>query len=75
MLIVPFLSHKRTTDEEKGYRTVSNGKAVLQANARQRLWFLHIDTSDNPQIGSQPEVVNIVQMWNVQRYLGARGDR
>ena len=58
-----------------GWRTIANGQAIAQAHVRQRYYFLHIDTSTNPAIGSQPEVVNTVQMYNVQRYLGARGDR
>lgn len=58
-----------------GWRAIVNGQAIAQAHARQRYWFLHADTSSSPAIGSQPEVVHTVQMYNVQRYLGARGDR
>jgi len=61
---------------QTGWRVVSNGKAIAQANVRQRYWFFQMDTStDAASIGSQPEVACSVQAWNVQRYLGARGDR
>jgi len=61
---------------QTGWRAATNGPMIAQANVRQRYWFLQIDTStDAASIGSQPEVACSAQMWNVQRYLGARGDR
>jgi hypothetical protein len=56
-----------------GYQVVSSAPAIAQSRRQQRYWFLHIDESTDPAIGSQPEVVNTVQMFNVQRYFNMRG--
>ncbi|HXF62307.1 MAG TPA: hypothetical protein VNK95_11865 [Caldilineaceae bacterium] len=55
------------------YQAIAGGPAMLQAGARQRLWFLA--ALYNGQWASYPEMVGAVQIEAVQRYLGLRGDQ
>jgi hypothetical protein len=55
------------------YQAIAGGPAMLQAGARQRLWFLA--ALYNGQWASYPEMVGAVQIEGVQRYLGLRGDQ
>jgi hypothetical protein len=58
------------------YRSITPEKAILQANARQRLWclFMQYDSTNSLYL-SEPNIVNSVLVTAVQRYLGMRGNR
>lgn len=53
------------------YQSTHNGPAILQANNRQRLWFLIANYETYWQ--SLPEVAGSVQVFKQQHYLGPRG--
>ena len=57
------------------YSAITPEPMIAQRGEAQRYWFLHttLDTRSTG-IGSQPEIVNSVQNWNVQRYISMRGD-
>jgi len=60
------------------YLADSPGPAILQANARQRLWVFAMQTSATGtayQWLAVPWVVHSIQIWANSRYLGFRGDR
>lgn len=59
------------------WQQVANGPAILQANARQRLWLLSMRTASagSTDWRSEPDVVHRVQMWSAERYRWARGSR
>lgn len=66
------------TDYTKAiWQQVANGPAILQANARQRLWLLSMRTASagSTDWRSEPDVVHRVQMWSAERYRWARGAR
>jgi hypothetical protein len=60
------------------YDPITNGGAILQANAQQRLWFFAMQTSTT---GSSyywiapPEIAHSIQVYKNERYLGQRGAR
>lgn len=53
------------------WQNISSGEAILQANARQRLWFLACRTGGF----SHHYLVHKVQLYINQRYLSMRGQR
>lgn len=53
------------------YQSTHNGPAILQANNRQRLWFMVMNYETYWQ--SLPEVTGSVQVFKRQHYLGPRG--
>lgn len=58
------------------YRQIANGQAMLQANSRQRIWFLAMRY--HPASGgwvAPPSVAGAVRVYKQQRYLGMRGDQ
>jgi hypothetical protein len=59
------------------WQQIANGPAILQANARQRLWLLSLRTASagSSDWRSEPDVVHRVQMWSAERYRWARGSR
>jgi len=60
------------------YDSITPGEAILQANTRQRLWFLAAQTSATGSSYSwisPPEIVHSVQIYKNERYLGLRGNR
>jgi len=59
------------------YQAAAGGPAILQANARQRLWFLTARTASvgSSDWRSEPCVSHSVVLHKVQRYLSGRGDR
>jgi hypothetical protein len=60
------------------YPDVSNGAAALQANARQRLWFLSAQTSATGTSFdwiSKPWTAHSLQVCKNQRYFSMRGNR
>lgn len=66
------------TDYTKAiWQQVANGPAILQANARQRLWLLSMRTASagSTDWRSEPDVVHRVQIWSAERYRWARGAR
>lgn len=56
------------------YAAITNGSAVLQANATQRLWFLFAQYGTSGDWISEPYYVHSVALNKVQRYLSARGN-
>jgi hypothetical protein len=58
------------------YRQIAAGPAILQANVRQRLWFLAMryQYASDAWV-AHPAVTGSVQVYKQQRYLGLRGDR
>lgn len=56
------------------YQTITNGPAILQAEARQRLWFLVMKFNSGPYWKATPHIAGSVQVFKQQRYLGLRGD-
>lgn len=57
------------------YNAITNGSAILQANANQRLWFLSAKYGASDEWVSEPWVVHSVNFYKNERYLGLRGDR
>lgn len=60
------------------YNPITNGPAILQANATQRLWFFAMQTSATGASYSwlaPPEIVHSVQIFKNEGYLGQRGAR
>lgn len=60
------------------YNPITNGEAILQANAQQRLWFLTAKTSATGTSFSwisEPWVAHSIQITHNARYLSLRGDR
>lgn len=59
------------------WQPITNGPAILQANANQRLWFLSArrQSSESTAWTCDPEMLSTVQITRVQRYFSARGDR
>jgi hypothetical protein len=59
------------------WNPITNGPPILQANARQRLWFFCV--GDAPAIVTDncanPVLAHSIQPFKNQRYLGMRGDR
>lgn len=59
------------------YQPVVNGEAILQANARQRLWFFFARTASSGSTDwrSEPTMAAKITLSATQRYLGMRGAR
>ena len=67
-----------STNEYKfSWADISPGVVSLQANARQRIWFLTaLRTSTTGEINlSTPYNINSVLVYKNQQYLSMRGDR
>jgi len=54
------------------YQTITNGEFILQANKRQRLWFL---ASHRDEDVAEHSIAHTVRVYKNERYLGPRGDR
>lgn len=68
------------TDIRSVWRPITNGPAILQANADQRLWFLSLRNDDvgslpEYQYHSEPYVGSTILVKKSQRYLSMRGSR
>ena len=59
------------------FQPVVNGEAILQANARQRLWFFFARTAaaSSTDWRSEPWMAAKITLGATQRYLGMRGAR
>ena len=62
------------------WRPITNGPAILQANANQRLWFLSLRNDDTGSLNenqypSEPYIGSTVLINQAQRYLSMRGAR
>lgn len=59
------------------FQPVVNGEAILQANARQRLWFFfaRTESSGSSDWRSEPWMAAKITINATQRYLGMRGAR
>lgn len=58
------------------YRQIANGPALLQANVRQRLWFVGMRYQySSGGWTADPANAGAVQVAKQQRYLGLRGNR
>ena len=64
-----------STDQVRGaYQPIVASKAILQANAAQRLWFFAIEQTANADFAN-PAIANTIQVFSNDRYLSARGAR
>ena len=56
------------------YQPIVASKAILQANAAQRLWFFAIEQTAAADLAN-PAIANTIQVFSNDRYLSARGSR
>jgi len=54
---------------------ITNGDHILQANARQKLWFLIQSCKLSDEREAEVEITNKIKMFRNQQYQSMRGDR